>query len=527
MPQLKIRDQILIVLVVINLIASAAFTWTHYRDLKVNIIDGVDKHLYTVVYGAVNLIPATFYDRITDAHSVTPEEHLARLKLLSRYAEQTHVTYLYAYMQFNGEIVTVATSALPEQLAAGEYEPFFKPYKTAGYELKKVFATRQPHVGEYQDEYGRFRTLFLPLTSANGSVYVVGADVAINFVQERLNTALRSSLLIGGAVFLVSFLLIYLVIDRLITPLVRLTQFTHTLGEHDFIIDETSNLQLHHIIQRQQNEIGQLAQALQQMAAMLMRYLERIRMTTAAEEREAADLRAAYEIQMGLLPIALPVQPHFEIYATIEPAKAVGGDVYDYRMLDAHTLFFMIGDVSGKGVPAALFMAVTKTLFKAHAQSGVSIDDIMRAVNADLVAQNPAVMFVTVFAALLDVNTGELEYCDAGHEIPLIYRHADRQLEPLEKRGGMALGLMPDYNFVSSRMTLAPHDTLLLFTDGVNEAMNEQRQLFGIPRLMQTFAQVGHQSPPQVVKDIVAAVHEYADSTPQSDDITVLALCLQ
>lgn len=261
-------------------------------------------------------------------------------------------------------------------------------------------------------------------------------------------------------------------------------------------------------------------------------------------EKLQQSLQLALEIQMGMLPQkfpAFPSNPEIDICASVVPALEVGGDLYDFFLLDEDHIFFLIGDVSDKGVPAALFMAIVKTAFQISAKGKVQmsggdyhcvgteelpglIATVMRTVNNVLFENNPSQMFVTIFAGILDLRTGEIEYSDGGHEPPFIIR-SDRKIEMLNKKGGVALGFLDDYVFSSGTIQLNPGDSLLLYTDGVNEARNANNEMFARPSIGEVLRRLSEKmSASKVVSTILRKVQEFASGAPQSDDITVLAI---
>jgi sigma-B regulation protein RsbU (phosphoserine phosphatase) len=209
----------------------------------------------------------------------------------------------------------------------------------------------------------------------------------------------------------------------------------------------------------------------------------------------------------------------------MEPAKAVGGDLYDFFLIDERRLFFLIGDVSDKGVPAALYMAIAKALFKNVAlHTDLPLDEMMSRVNKQLTEDNPSEMFVTIFACELDLETGVVAYSDGGHEMPIRLR-ADGRVQVMHKVGGLALGFLADYKYQVGEITLDPGDSLILYTDGVNEAMNTANQMFKIDRITETLS-TG--APGDTSEDIAGTLlHEvrgFVGGAPQSDDITILVV---
>jgi sigma-B regulation protein RsbU (phosphoserine phosphatase) len=253
------------------------------------------------------------------------------------------------------------------------------------------------------------------------------------------------------------------------------------------------------------------------------------RRTRAAKEAIEGELRVARDIQMGIVPRmfpAFPDRPEVELYAMLDSAKEVGGDFYDYYALDDDRIFFVVGDVAGKGVPASLFMAVTMTLFKAYTRPDRSPVEIVAKVNDKLSRDNETGLFVTAFCAALDVRTGRLDYANAGHNLPVVVRPGGRTAF-VPRSGGLVLGAVPEFPFQAGTLTLAAGDTLVVYTDGVTEAMDGKHALFGNERLLECCLADRHRPPKQLVAGIFEAVRAYAGDAPQSDDITILAVRYQ
>jgi sigma-B regulation protein RsbU (phosphoserine phosphatase) len=255
--------------------------------------------------------------------------------------------------------------------------------------------------------------------------------------------------------------------------------------------------------------------------------LERARLIEAYVEKERMEeaLKLAHDIQMSMLPKIFPPFPErheFDIFAAIAPAKEVGGDLYDFFFLDDDHLCFAIGDVSGKGVPASLFMAVTKTLFKATAGNGGTPGEILARLNAKICRDNESCMFVTLFCAILNIRTGQVDYSNGGHNPPYYLHHGG--VSPLENAGGRALGVVEQSPYLSGRVVLGPGEALLLYTDGITEAMDSSETLYSDRRLERFLATNRSSSPRQIIGDLVSDVKHFAGGARQSDDITVLAL---
>lgn len=250
------------------------------------------------------------------------------------------------------------------------------------------------------------------------------------------------------------------------------------------------------------------------------------------EERESAarlagELDAARRIQMGFLPRpedALAGEWRVAAEAVMIPARKVGGDLYDFFKADEDRLFFLIGDVSGKGLNASIFMAVVKALAKSAALRGTdSVAEVFRTANAEVSRENPEAMFVTAFAGILELTTGRLVYCNAGHEPPLLLREGAEPLR-LVGSGGPPLCVLEDYPYESAEQRLAPGHTLCLVTDGVTEAMNAKGELYGAGRLSALLAGLASVDPSRVVSEIETSVAEFARGAEPADDLTILAV---
>jgi sigma-B regulation protein RsbU (phosphoserine phosphatase) len=250
-----------------------------------------------------------------------------------------------------------------------------------------------------------------------------------------------------------------------------------------------------------------------------------LRRTTAEKERIGSELRIASEIQKSILPRTFPPFPDradFEIYATTIPALEMGGDFYDFFLIDDKRLGVVIADVSGKGVPAAIFMAVSRSLLKATALASVSPSACLEHVNRLLCPDNDSAMFVTVFYGILHTESGELEFSNGGHNVPYIIGH-DR-IVPVGQPAGTALGIVDDARYHTNRMSLNAGETLVLYTDGVTEAMDTYGYLFSTPRFEQTLQRLVDQRPFDLLTRLVEDVHAFASGAVQADDITLLAL---
>jgi sigma-B regulation protein RsbU (phosphoserine phosphatase) len=257
-------------------------------------------------------------------------------------------------------------------------------------------------------------------------------------------------------------------------------------------------------------------------AALRIRNVE---LSEAAAARRVHDreLALAHEIQMGMLPRQMPARPEIQMAAALIPARAVGGDLYDF-LVSGDNLWFIVADAAGKGVGAALFMAVTRTLFRAVAHGDTTVAAAVSRMNKELARDNERQFFVTALVGRLALGSGELTFCNAGHP-RMLHAGAGSRVEALGSADAdVALGVLDSATYGEARMRLAPGDVVLLFTDGVTEAINSRNELFSDDRLLRAFGEAVGRPANEIVDHVVGTVRAFAGATPQEDDITLLAL---
>jgi len=277
---------------------------------------------------------------------------------------------------------------------------------------------------------------------------------------------------------------------------------------------------------KRKDEVGRLARSFANMTVDLKKYIRELTETTAAKERIESELAVAAQIQRSMVPSQFPAFPDrhdFDIYAYMNPAKEVGGDFYQFFFADETHLCLAIGDVSGKGVPAALFMAVTTSLLQSAAAQGEGSAEILQSLNRQLLRGNDTCMFVTVFCGIIDLATGELSYSTAGHDAPLIINDAHK-VAPLKQTGGPVLGILEEAEFAVEKVRLSPGDALFAYTDGVTEAFNPAGEMYSIGRLRSQLELSADKDVQQMIREVVDAVAAFAGEAPQSDDLTALAI---
>ena len=357
--------------------------------------------------------------------------------------------------------------------------------------------------------------VYAPLSSTKWSLGVL-------FPQDELMAdviRLNKTLIILGLLGFIFLLVVIVFIARSITrPLSVLAGAAEDIakGNLDVSIPEI----------RTKDEVGQLAQSFNYMKTSLKQYIVDLTETTALKERMESELQIAHDIQMGILPKifpAFPEMPEFDLFATLEPAREVGGDLFDFFFLDDDHLCFNVGDVSGKGVPASLFMAITKTLIKTRATKDMPPEVVLNQVNQDLSEDNPSLLFVTLFLGTLNIKDGTIEYCNGGHNPPYIIRESG-EIEAVEMTGGLALGVMEDFSFQSKRIVLNRGDAIFIYSDGVTEAMNSRHELFSEARLEGELKKLRGLPVGDILAGVTEKIREFSQGEPQTDDITMMII---
>ena len=273
-------------------------------------------------------------------------------------------------------------------------------------------------------------------------------------------------------------------------------------------------------------ELADLAEAIDTMETDMVSYIETLTEATAARERIETELALANRIQAAMLPHnfpAFPDRPEFDVYGTMDPAREVGGDFFDFFLIDDDHLCLVIADVSGKGVPAALFMMVSKIILQSCAMLGRSPSEILTKTNEAICSNNQAEMFVTVWVGILEISTGILTASNAGHEYPVLKRH-DGVFELLKGRHGFVVGGMDDVEYKSYQLPLQPGSKLFVYTDGVPEATDADNNMFGTDRMIAALNSAADESPEAVLKAVRAAVDEFTGDAEQFDDLTMMCL---
>ncbi|MBQ6442803.1 MAG: SpoIIE family protein phosphatase [Lachnospiraceae bacterium] len=339
----------------------------------------------------------------------------------------------------------------------------------------------------------------------------------VNYIIRFIQTSILIFVVVFVLVALTAFFVVRGFTKKLTDPILALGKDAAEIsgGNLDHRAEVVSN-----------DEVGDLAKSFNDMAGSLKQYIEDLTAVTAEKERIGAELNVATKIQADMLPSIFPAFPErkdLDIYASMDPAKEVGGDFYDMFMVDEGHLAVVIADVSGKGVPAALFMVIAKTLLKNHLQAKESVEEVLINTNKQLSENNDEMLFVTAWVAVIDLATGYIEYSDAGHEVALVI-HADgtvEEIRPQKKKPPLAT--MDGIQYRKDTFTLEKGDKLFIYTDGVPEATNADGELYGMKRLEEILAKNIETKPDQILVSVREDVDRFVGEAPQFDDLTMLA----
>ncbi len=520
-----LRRQILWLIAGLNVVSTIVACAVAYRFQKEAFLHGLDNLLVAGALSAEDYFGDDFHDRLHESRDLTEAEELRYIKRLSELAKQLDLHYIGALVRHEGKYFYSITSSPDHELADGTYDRIWTAYEDVTPALAATFEDGQTRFEEHEDQYGSFRSAYVPFlhegTQDVHFVYV--ADVDLDYVYAELTETLWKTALAGIVICTGSVIFCWILANHAAGPMTKLAGVIRTVVSRDFRMDQGDRTLLNSIAERSVEEVAHVAEAFGRMQDRLCDYLRELQESTAARERIESELSIAHDIQMGLLPCELPEVTGCELFARIIPAKEVGGDLFDAAIMPDGRLMIVVADVSGKGVPAGLFMAVAKTLLNVGRHYSTEPDKLMTFVNKELVAHNDQLMFVTTFVGMFDPKTGELKYTNAGHNPPYV-RRADGAIAMLEGRHGMALGISATAEFTTETVTLLGGDLLLLYSDGVSEAQNEASELFDERRIEACLADVADPTAAAAGAELLRRVTEFQGTAPQFDDITMLSL---
>ncbi len=370
--------------------------------------------------------------------------------------------------------------------------------------------------GKYVDYYSYFDTI-------DGHSVLLGMTYNLSDLKEdvRLQTIAGTAFAMVFQIIL-SGLCLAILFAAVLKPLKKVQESIRLYmdkKDSDAIVNELREVRLN-------NEIGQLSEDVAGLSVEIDDYLNKIQNITAERERIEAELSLATRIQKAMLPGRFPPfpgYPEFDIFASMDPAREVGGDFYDFFLIDNNHLCLVMADVSGKGIPAALFMMASKIMINNNAQMGKTPSQILEDVNDALCANNPVEMFVTVWLGILEISTGRLVAANAGHEYPVI-KSSDGDFELLKDKHGFVVGGLEGMKYSEYELQMQAGSKLFVYTDGVPEAVDRMNNMFGTERMLAALNEDPEADPEDILAHVRGAVDRFADQTEQSDDLTMLCI---
>ena len=450
------------------------------------------------------------------------------LDFLNAFRLNTDIQYYYVFVPFEDDLVYIwdANILKPGEMEIdvcelGYREEYMEGGKEATYSIYKQNPPEEIELVN-DDKYGYIASAYSPVFNSSGEpVAVVGVDVYMPDLQANMREFLVAVVVTIMLVVLVAILLCFFFVKRkIVNPINKIRDASRSM------VENLENEESMEVSVKTGNEIEELFDSFKAMYGDVRDYINQLSAVTAEKERIGAELDVAAHIQASMLPCIFPAFPErkeIDIYATMDPAKEVGGDFYDFFMVDDRHLAIVMADVSGKGIPAALFMVIGKTLIKDHTTPGRDLGKVFTAVNNLLCEANSEGLFITAFEGVLDLVTGEFNFVNAGHEMPFVCK-ADGAFEPYKIRPGFVLAGMEDMRYRAGSMILEPGDKIFQYTDGVTEATNIHNELYGMERLEVILNKVKCGTPHEILPAVKADVDEFVGEAPQFDDITMLCL---
>ena len=426
--------------------------------------------------------------------------------------DYTHIRYIYNAVKQGGKW---------ESFYLGYEEDYFEPNYNAS--TRRVFENGETIVRHtMKTRSGSHITAQLPVKDSSGKIVAV---IGVQKSTQEFVDARRSFILFLIAlevVFAISFALLFSVyVNRhFIKPIILVTKEADHFASYggnpsDSLLKITNH-----------DEIGTLAHTVHQMEYDVCHNMEELTKVTAEKERISTELSLAAKIQQEMLPKGYPPFPErtdFDLYATMNPAKEVGGDLYNYLMLDSDHLLLVVGDVSGKGVSAALFMAKCKELLDIYANLSLTPKEIFEKTNDQLCRGNDTGLFVTCWLGIFTLSTGDLCFVNAGHPYPVLYKKAEDGFTFLKEKPNLILGAMDGIPYKEYKTTLQKGDRLFIYTDGVTEATNINEKLFGDDRLLETMQKTRNLDAPKTLETIRSDIDSFTGEAEQFDDITMMS----
>ena len=508
---------------------SAIIEAISYFVFSKSFVDGYKDNTYRIAATAATLINGDNLEEYLENKGKN-DEYQNTVDALNTFCNKQNVTMIYVisvdttnYKSFTSIFNVVnenSNSYTPWKIGYKRQttnEKYEKAYKSL-YNKEKIEATifrkhnlnnQEPHI-----------TTMVPIQNSKKKVVAIlcvqrpmSEIKSSRMVFLNLVTGITVLLAIGVSIIAYKFFRKYVV-----KPVIKISKETERFVNENTKTKKTLDLESSKI-----TEIKILAQSVDKMEFETVNYINNLEKATKENERVGTELKLAKSIQESALTNEFPECDEYSIFASMNPAKEVGGDFYDFYLIDENHLVLTIADVSGKGVPAALFMMITKVLLSSATVNYKTPSEILTSINNQISKKNTTNMFITVWLGILDLRTGKLVYSNAGHEDPVIYRKgADFKIE--KTTHGIVVGAFENYKYKDNEITLKKGDKLFLYTDGVPEATNNKNEMFGLDRMVNSLNNNFDKDMESLLKNVKKDVDEFVDGAVQFDDLTMLGL---
>ena len=542
---ISINTIAVIATVVFISILTTAIAGIGYKLYHDNVMDSYVSYTETVVEYAYRAADEYSFGDMIAAREM-PDGYEKFRSELNKIKDCSDIEYLYAiYFDDINDIFSLhyaINAKTQEELSSGRplseiYSYMGKPCEQGAFAddtlliLQKAVKEKKRTIGTldgYSDEYGHMLNGYHVIYDSNdNAVGLICVEIDINMINKCVHRYINLVIITAFVLTVITIILyLFYIRHRLIKPILSIEKSSEAFVKqiHDNVAPE--DLIYENVRISSGKELNLLADNVKSLADSVASYMSNLKTVTAEKERISAELNMAAAIQQSVLPHKFPPFPdrkEFELFASMTPAREVGGDFYDFFLIDEDHLGIVMADVSGKGVPAALFMMVSKVIIQSCAMLGSSAGETLSRTNEAISSNNQEGMFVTVWFGILEISTGRITAANAGHEFPAIMR-AGSGFELFKDKHEFVVGGMAGIKYSEYEITLEPGDKLFLYTDGVPEATDNEKKMFGTDRMISALNENNDASPEEITDNVRNAVNKFVKDAEQFDDLTMLCL---
>ena len=533
--KINLMPKFIVSLLILAVVLAVAISLFSYYTSKTYLEDMYADRVTINCHAIASLLPMEDVKEVIAPGGDSTKAYDRTVRLLNKLKKEGNVTYLSLVVPDEDSVTFYVDAMVPEMgdnpddqipygsdilyVDAASDEADLQNYLVIWEQYKHHKGIDAPVVTD--NDYGYNYTAVAPILDQYGqAIAEIQYILDMNGVRAYLNSVLFKMLAISLLITIIAVVCYMFFVRRNVTkPIGKLAAFTRDITDSGTFESERVEI-------KTGDEIEALSDDFNYMLDQLGTYIENLSAVTAEKERIGTELALATRIQADMLPNIFPAFPDrkdFDIYASMTPAKEVGGDFYDFFLIDDLHLGLVMADVSGKGVPAALFMMISKTILQNYAMSGFGPAKVLEKLNEQICKNNREEMFVTVWYGVLNLKTGHLVAANAGHEYPVI-RHADGVFEVYKDKHGFVIGGMDGVHYKEYDLWLDPGSSIFVYTDGVPEATNAENVLFGMERTVEALNADPGRDPKSLLEGVAEAVKDFVGDAPQFDDLTMLGL---